>query len=543
MYNYRQITVIIPFLNEGVEVYNTVESVRNTSENVSIILLNDASTDDYDYRLIAKEFDTEYVEHSIRIGVAASRDLGINMCKTDYFLLLDGHMRFHNSDWQRRIIDTLDKNDRVLLCCQTSGFIFRNGKYVERPLSPTPYGAFINFDNVKLTLEPSWVTRFDENGDIPCVLGAAYAGSKKYWTYLKGLSGLHQYGCDESYISIKVWLEGGRCILLDDVIVSHLYRDSAPYNVSIVSRIYNKLLIVYLLCPVQYRKMIEMNIRDLSQGDILSASYKLLYENYEMINTLKTYYDGIFTKPFCSFFSYNYRFTAPVSDDHDIDLIANKIKREVVNMSDIGLFFGKMGISIFLFHYAKETGIEEYQIIAEKLIDDIWSNINYELPEGLARGFAGIGWGILYLIDKKFVDSDPDAILCEVDSRIMEKDPLRISDLSYHVGFAGILQYIYCRLINSSKSFKEEQPFDRRYLKDVYDKVCSVINSSEFNSLDDGYIYIKYYNYFNGKHFDEELCIYDIIYPTVPYRNLNDMPIGLVNGVAGEGLDKLLRKA
>ena len=33
------------------------------------------------------------------MGVAASRDYGINYCTTPYFLLLDGHMRFYDAAW------------------------------------------------------------------------------------------------------------------------------------------------------------------------------------------------------------------------------------------------------------------------------------------------------------------------------------------------------------------------------------------------------------------------------------------------------------
>ena len=39
------------------------------------------------------------LENEVRMGVAASRDYGINYCTTPYFLLLDGHMRFYDAAW------------------------------------------------------------------------------------------------------------------------------------------------------------------------------------------------------------------------------------------------------------------------------------------------------------------------------------------------------------------------------------------------------------------------------------------------------------
>jgi glycosyltransferase involved in cell wall biosynthesis len=46
----NQLTVIIPFLNEGREVGNTLQSIRETAgEQVDVLLVNDASYDDFDY--------------------------------------------------------------------------------------------------------------------------------------------------------------------------------------------------------------------------------------------------------------------------------------------------------------------------------------------------------------------------------------------------------------------------------------------------------------------------------------------------------------
>lgn len=54
--------------------------------------------------------DWELLHHEIGGG---------SMCKTPYFLLLDGHMRFYKKYWNREIINILENDDRVLLCCQS----------------------------------------------------------------------------------------------------------------------------------------------------------------------------------------------------------------------------------------------------------------------------------------------------------------------------------------------------------------------------------------------------------------------------------------
>ena len=96
----KKLTLIITFLNEGFEVYKTIDSFRNsTSIPFDIILINDGSTDGYNYKEIADYFGAKYVEHTIRKGAASSRDEGVSLCSTKFFLLIDAHMRVYQSDW------------------------------------------------------------------------------------------------------------------------------------------------------------------------------------------------------------------------------------------------------------------------------------------------------------------------------------------------------------------------------------------------------------------------------------------------------------
>lgn len=89
------LTIIIPFLNEGVEVYNTVKNIRDTVNiDFNIILINDTLTDGYDYKSESETFNAEYIVYTERKGVAESRVEGVNLCKTKYFMLLDAHCGF-----------------------------------------------------------------------------------------------------------------------------------------------------------------------------------------------------------------------------------------------------------------------------------------------------------------------------------------------------------------------------------------------------------------------------------------------------------------
>lgn len=288
------LSIIISFLNEKDEIYNTIESIRNNSnEAIPIIVINDASDDDYMYDDIGQIPDVIYIKNKERLGVARSRDLAINLCETAYFLLLDAHMQFYDMRWSNKIIEKLKENDRVLLCCQIKCLQKKDNSIIEVHL-PKTFGASID-----PSLDTLW--RFtekcanDDVEDVPCVLGAGYAGSKRYWQYLRGLEGLRSYGIDEQYISLKVWLEGGTCKILKNVVIGHIFRTEAPYRIVSRDYLYNRLFITILLMPESMKEHIYKKMEEANPYAFKEAC-KLLKENVELVYELKLHYKKIFTR-------------------------------------------------------------------------------------------------------------------------------------------------------------------------------------------------------------------------------------------------------
>ncbi len=136
----------------------------------------------------------------------------------------------------------------------------------------------------------------------------------------------------------------------------------------------------------------------------------------------------------------------------------------------IGLFDGKMGIAIFLFHYARYSGLSVYEKFASELLDDVCGEVSMETPITLGDGLCGIAWGITYLHKQGFIEGKLDEILSEIDERIMERSLLRIMDPSLEIGYRGIALYISERLALSSEN---EMPFDKAYIED-FKKLCSL---------------------------------------------------------------------
>lgn len=186
----KRLTAIIPFLNEGPEVVETVRSIRETAGmDVDIFVINDRSTDEYPYNEELQPYDVYYFFNRQRMGVAASRDFGVAQCMTPYFILLDAHMRFYDSQWPTKIEEILNKNDRQLLCCQTKVLKKEaDGSVHEESIEnrPTTYGAYMPFLKNDYLLNVVWNNNSRQpqakTEPIAVVLGAGYAASKRYWT-------------------------------------------------------------------------------------------------------------------------------------------------------------------------------------------------------------------------------------------------------------------------------------------------------------------------------------------------------------------------
>lgn len=140
---------------------------------------------------------------------------------------------------------------------------------------------------------------------------------------------------------------------------------------------------------------------------------------------------------------------------------------------DLGLYNGKMGMVVFFFHYARYTGNTLYEDFAEEFLNEILDSLHTETPINFKRGLSGIGWGILYLIKQKFMETDIQETFKEIDDKIMEYNLLNMKDQSLETGAIGIATYVYSRL---SVSRKGELPFTEEYIQSLY-KVYPTIPS------------------------------------------------------------------
>lgn len=144
-------------------------------------------------------------------------------------------MRFYQTDWVQLITEELEHNGRQITCCQTKPLTKIDGIVQEKEPYST-YGAFV-YMGIKQYMPISvWNSnpkvKALQDGHTLCVLGATYASSKTYWNEINGFKGLLGYGCEEAFISLKAWMEGGMCKLISKVTVGHIYKENLHTRIS-----------------------------------------------------------------------------------------------------------------------------------------------------------------------------------------------------------------------------------------------------------------------------------------------------------------------
>lgn len=485
----NKLTVVMPFLNEGVEVENTVKSIRETAGyTVDIIVVNDCSEDRSDYEKVLAPYQVHYIYNIERIGAAASKEKGVQHVSTPYFLLLDAHMRFYDSYWPISITNELDADNERLLCCQSIGLEIKDGIVVNNGEFGT-FGAFLSFEHHEYIPGIKWNKRLKiqelDGKQIPAVLGAGYATSKSYWNRLKGYQGLSHYGCEEAYISIKAWLEGGGCWLLPDVSIGHIYRKKMPYSFIHARMVYNYLAIVETLFPSNLRCLAHsVAIRkDLNKYN--DAIEWIKCNQIELQKLRKYYRENFIAHDFNFIMAINSLASEIESSEKEItckqlgEVIDFVYSQSQLDTAPVGLCNGLMGSVILLCEYSRYVNESSFESLAEPLFERVCETIEGEHPITFNTGICGIGWGILYLQAHGFLDDNMDKELAIIDRMVMERDVMYTNDDSIKSGLGGIMAYVVNRIAQNHRlGRKISDVFPIEYIEKLKKRTSPMIKTN-----------------------------------------------------------------
>lgn len=154
--------------------------------------------------------------------------------------------------------------------------------------------------------------------------------------------------------------------------------------------------------------------------------------------------------------------------------ISNHLMLKSVDLCDIGLYHGKMGLVLALYLYSLQESLEYIGEFAWELLQDVYAGVNEALPVGMEYGLSGIGYGVSLLKKYGVFDNDLDDVLHSIDEKIMVYDPRRIKDYSYRSGALGVYSYIRLRMDIEGKA----NSLDSQYLKELQQTLTKAPNFS-----------------------------------------------------------------
>ena len=287
----------MPFLNEENEPRLTIESLYDTvhSNLFKVIAIDDASAkhtslDGFD--------DVKVVRNKTRMGVDGCRQMGADMVDTPYLFVVDAHMRFKNDNWMEKILDCLEREPETAWCTTCLGLGYgtmdlnnHKGKYYAADMLFVDQNARPDRP-AREVLEPKWATTHEEGEyEIPCILGANYGFSKKWFDHIRGLKGLQMWGTSEPFLSMKTWMAGGKCKITTDVEIGHKFRSNAPYATGVQYLVYNKMFLCKTILPDDLgEKLIAYLPKDINYENAI----KQIDKNKDAIEENKNYYRSIF---------------------------------------------------------------------------------------------------------------------------------------------------------------------------------------------------------------------------------------------------------
>jgi hypothetical protein len=135
--------------------------------------------------------------------------------------------------------------------------------------------------------------------------------------------------------------------------------------------------------------------------------------------------------------------------NNHFEQLANFLLKNTHSANNPGLIHGKMGTSVLAFLLAQETRDKNYHYFAEDLIDEIYEEISSTTPICFETGLAGIGWGMEFLSQNKFIEIDTDEALKDLDNEIFNEIVYNTPrELSLTKGILGIGAYLLMRISN-----------------------------------------------------------------------------------------------
>lgn len=317
------LSIIIAYHNEGSDfIAEAVYQIKQTCDvKYEIIIVDDHSENPLKFRLE----NVRVVRQPENKGVGQAFDTGIDYAKYNNIFLMGCDVRFSNNQWASKMVAEINKYPKALICTSVvnlsnSLFELMQGLPDDFPNRNDPFnfakqmskidlyrGASILFymgdnESIHHIIEAQWMPREflplrsrdyilpTECYEIPCILGAAYGTTKKWYKYIDGFWGHRFWGTLEPYISMKSWLMGGQCLVSPVIETAHIFNATGnhanEYQYGLYKS-YNRMLTAWLLFPyTDARRLCDW----LPDKDFVNEARDLIDNNFQSIEKKRNEY-------------------------------------------------------------------------------------------------------------------------------------------------------------------------------------------------------------------------------------------------------------
>lgn len=308
----KKVSVIIPSYNDTDVLRRTLQSLFENNKNIyEVIVVDDGSEPEIFLGDIYIDKRVKLIRSPKNKGVGQSFDLGVDVCGGDILYLMGSDIRFDNNNAIDRMADVAWDNYNKLVCCGCTGVLdkaeFTPSK--DREHMKLHKGASIKWKITNRDLSENHVKKYDETyrdiiqakwirhkpenelTDIPCILGASYAVTKKWYQYIKGFDQHRIWGGLEPMISIKSHLAGGGCIFDDVVYTGHLFSRGVSAR-DTWAMYWNKVYMAHMFFDKEIRDDLLEHVMvwkpPIIHNDFIRKNWSNIYKDQ------RDYYDQIF---------------------------------------------------------------------------------------------------------------------------------------------------------------------------------------------------------------------------------------------------------
>jgi glycosyltransferase involved in cell wall biosynthesis len=231
----RSVSVVIPALNEGENLVDTVACVLENSAwpDLQVIVADDGSTDGSPEAAASLAAERVHVLRCAAAGVAGARNAGAEAARGEVIVFLDGHC-YVPSGWLAPLADALSQPGVGLV-----GPAFTN------LTQPGVVACGMTWRDA--LLDNHWLPPGQEAAPVPLTIGACQAVNadafRAVGMYDRGMT---RWGSEDIELCLRMWLLGYEVIGQPGSLVHHHFRTSRNYEVDTALVLYNRLRLVLL---------------------------------------------------------------------------------------------------------------------------------------------------------------------------------------------------------------------------------------------------------------------------------------------------------